>query len=611
LVKPLGRGIIIKSIKYIFVIYLCTTLWASPIDAENDYHKGYRYFSKGLYSEAINHYKHAVSEDPLQAKYHVWLGRSYLNLGQTKNALAELEKTLEIDPGNHTALVILEEDYGKTANPAEGFYRLGYATFEAADYQKAADYFQKAIDIDIEQAKYHLWLSRCYLELKQPVEAYDSLKKTVVLDAHNVSAVVLLMEHFTKEYPSHDEIKSTEQKLKQIRLTRLKKEKQRQAKEIYKQAIHAYVSGNIEESIQLLKSAKHLDNAEPLYQVWQSRFQQEKDSKQLSVSITNEILANKREQGFKSETYHEVLYNGQVFNKRDSEDIKNNLQLGLVYLKLGRNNKAQQYLKKAYDLNPTSNLLGPIKELLDTNDPSQLTKTKLAETYYHLALKELIVEKYPSAILLFKKALSWKEQPQTLTWLAHTFKKMDQTNKQNQYIEYALDMDPQFEPALLLSRAQSTSISPEKKLGLANRFKSLGVQSLFSKKYENAVLFFELAAKSDPDRFTHKLWVARTYLLLDLVEKCKEIKNELSSFAPFNRGVTFIKRDLNTTDDQKDMFNKQLLSEANHLADKKEYEEAYYYFLRAQQIQSDKKTLKAIASMKQQLNQSNFWDESN
>src|SRR5437588_12091287 len=68
---------------------------------------GNRYFAQGKYHEAAIEYLNAVRIDPQFAKAHYLLAKTSIRLGAWPDAYRELQRTVEIDPGNLEAQVEL------------------------------------------------------------------------------------------------------------------------------------------------------------------------------------------------------------------------------------------------------------------------------------------------------------------------------------------------------------------------------------------------------------------------------------------------------------------------------------------------------------------------
>ena len=66
--------------------------------AKYEFDKGLGLFNRGMYEEAIPHFERATEISPDFARAHLYLGRSYLNLGKWRQAIAPLRTALRLSP---------------------------------------------------------------------------------------------------------------------------------------------------------------------------------------------------------------------------------------------------------------------------------------------------------------------------------------------------------------------------------------------------------------------------------------------------------------------------------------------------------------------------------
>lgn len=70
---------------------------------------GERYFAKAEYSAAAIQFGNAIQLDPRFAAAHYQLARTYLQLKDLGNAYKELDRTVELEPGNYPARIDLAD----------------------------------------------------------------------------------------------------------------------------------------------------------------------------------------------------------------------------------------------------------------------------------------------------------------------------------------------------------------------------------------------------------------------------------------------------------------------------------------------------------------------
>ena len=83
------------------LMILPATLGASP--ASDDKVGGQALLRAGQYAKAVDYFKNAIQADPQDAEAYQDLGDAYTKLGDTENARAAYEKSLQIDPNNPAA----------------------------------------------------------------------------------------------------------------------------------------------------------------------------------------------------------------------------------------------------------------------------------------------------------------------------------------------------------------------------------------------------------------------------------------------------------------------------------------------------------------------------
>jgi type IV pilus assembly protein PilF len=135
------------------------------LQAQASYEQGLRHLSEGRVSLGVAALKQAVDLNGEEAVYRNALGVAQLQLGQPKEAQAEFERAVAIDP-----------------TYAESHHNLGLALFEQKQYEEAARAYRKALAQPIyatpEVAYYNLAQVSFY-HLKRPREAEEALRAAV------------------------------------------------------------------------------------------------------------------------------------------------------------------------------------------------------------------------------------------------------------------------------------------------------------------------------------------------------------------------------------------------------------------------------------------------
>ena len=110
---------------------------ATP-DASSYYRLGRDSLEKGEYNEAISNFTAAIQLYPEHATAYLLRGAVYADNDDHDMAIADLEKGLELDPGNSNAKEVLAKIYG----------RRGAAYILEEDYASATDDFDRAIELN-------------------------------------------------------------------------------------------------------------------------------------------------------------------------------------------------------------------------------------------------------------------------------------------------------------------------------------------------------------------------------------------------------------------------------------------------------------------------------
>lgn len=122
---------------------------------------GYLFYNSGQYDKAEQYLKSALEQEPNNYTYHYLLGSSYERLKKYKEATAELEKTLELNPNHRNSIKKLGVIYFKQTDylysketkryeslkdPSRVDYHNSTKKLEeiAKDYNKALPYLEKA-----------------------------------------------------------------------------------------------------------------------------------------------------------------------------------------------------------------------------------------------------------------------------------------------------------------------------------------------------------------------------------------------------------------------------------------------------------------------------------
>ena len=179
---------------------------SSRADAESLNQLSRAYYAMEQWDEAVRYGERAVSLDPNNAMYHLWLGREYGRKAADANPLSaaglarkaknEFERAVQLDPANVAARLDLAEYY--TEAPAIMGGGSDKARDQAAQIQK------------YDAAKSHLVLARVAMKEKQYGEAEAQFRAAVV-GAKNPADMWLQLAEFYRQRGRLDEMQSAVQ----------------------------------------------------------------------------------------------------------------------------------------------------------------------------------------------------------------------------------------------------------------------------------------------------------------------------------------------------------------------------------------------------------------
>ena len=182
------------------------SILSSRADAESLNQLSRAYFAMEQWDEAVRYGERAVSLDPNNATYHLWLGREYgrkaadanplTAAGLARKAKNEFERAVQLDPANVAARLDLAEYY--TEAPAIMGGGLDKARDQAAQMQK------------YDSAKSHLILARVAEKEKQYGEA-EAQFRAAILDAKNPADMWLQLAAFYRQRGRLDDMQSAVQ----------------------------------------------------------------------------------------------------------------------------------------------------------------------------------------------------------------------------------------------------------------------------------------------------------------------------------------------------------------------------------------------------------------
>lgn len=137
------------------------------------------YYELGDNSKAVMYYIKTLSKNPNDTESMYLLASAYLNMDDEAKAKEYLEKILTLDPQNKSAKDVLM-NIGQNQKAKE--FDDAIALFEAKNYTKALEAFNKVTAGDPKNAYAHYYIGAIYDEQKKPANAITQYKKVIELD---------------------------------------------------------------------------------------------------------------------------------------------------------------------------------------------------------------------------------------------------------------------------------------------------------------------------------------------------------------------------------------------------------------------------------------------
>jgi len=187
----------------IIVVVLSTCLLTSCAmlglvrTAEDFYKAGVDLFKRGQYREAIIQFEKAIQMDPNYGLAYLYLGRSYLNLGQWSDSISPLRDALRLSPDESKKQVV---DVLMEALIGAASYEL-----KMGNYQNAIGYLKDALQLlpQSEKAKQNLYGTLVeyggkLLSQGNTQQAIGAFSEAIKLSPNDLNAYLGLAKSFLK-----------------------------------------------------------------------------------------------------------------------------------------------------------------------------------------------------------------------------------------------------------------------------------------------------------------------------------------------------------------------------------------------------------------------------
>jgi len=171
----------------------CAGVGFSP--AKMDFEKAMGFFNQGKYAEAASYFAKAVASDPNHGKAHLYLGRSYVNLGQWQKALPPLRTAYRIAP---------EETRGEVLNVLmDALLGSAGALFKKGQFQDGLSQLKEGLGLSEESPLFFnkaldqiLGFGRDMLQKGDAGAAVEAFTETVKMAPENIAGYIGLAKAF-------------------------------------------------------------------------------------------------------------------------------------------------------------------------------------------------------------------------------------------------------------------------------------------------------------------------------------------------------------------------------------------------------------------------------
>ena len=186
--------------------------------AQYEFNKGLGYFNNGNYQQAVTHFSRATLIDPEYAQAYLYLGRSYINMYEWMDALNPIRTAYRISPDDTkseiseilldvlyriTIIEIQKGNFDKSNEFLSDYLQLNselkysdnlivsYLIIYSADQLKMGNLtnsiraLKLALKIDPDNSDAYFGLAKAYFKDGKNFQAFDNLRKALLLDPYN------------------------------------------------------------------------------------------------------------------------------------------------------------------------------------------------------------------------------------------------------------------------------------------------------------------------------------------------------------------------------------------------------------------------------------------
>ena len=356
------------------------------------------YRKEGEIKKALGEIEAALQLDYNDAELHYLLGELELQLGNTNQARQYLERAISYDSQNEKYLERLFWVYNNLANKNNDFYML----------ERAEKTVKKLVNIAPKNEDYRIYLGDIYLDSGKTIKAADAYQKAVDLAPKDTWVYIKLANYYQeiKDYDKAEELyryviylEDSLENHKRLANLYFEQRKYKLALEEY-QTISNRAANNVDVQLRLAETYIAVGETDKALNIF-DRILREKEVGDLYTKITG--IIKKYEPQVAIKILHHLLRNENIFN--EEQETKLYKELGTMYFKKIK----QEEEARISELLPLEsqgrvyNLMGKI-EFFDGNleEAAQYFKRSIAESpkiesYYNLAVSYLMMDKFSLA----------------------------------------------------------------------------------------------------------------------------------------------------------------------------------------------------------------------
>jgi len=152
----------------LFSLIYCSSFMINWLKCDKYYHKITSAEKAKLWESVIDEAYHAIELNPYRKKIYSYMGRAYIESGQSNKGIAALSNVVEVYPYHMNALLNLGVAYGRVS-----------------DFNQSLSFYNRVLDIKDDYAKVYNNIANNYLKQKKLDKAYEYFQLAAKYDVKN------------------------------------------------------------------------------------------------------------------------------------------------------------------------------------------------------------------------------------------------------------------------------------------------------------------------------------------------------------------------------------------------------------------------------------------